>query len=160
MTGITPCLWFDRAAEEAARFYTGLFPDSAVGRVLHYGEGAPVPAGTVMLVEFTLLGRPFQAMNAGPERPFTEAVSLSVDVADQAELDRLWAALTADGGREKPCGWCEDRWGLSWQLIPQRFIALQRSGDPAAAARMFRAMLTMTRLDMAALEAAYAGEAG
>nr|WP_246344483.1 VOC family protein [Sphingobium fontiphilum] len=151
-------MWFDGQAEEAARFYVDLFGGS-IDAVSHYGDGMAAPAGTAMLVAFTLRGRPFQALNGGPQFPFTEAISLSVACADQAEVDRLFDALTADGGTPSRCGWVKDRYGLSWQLVPQSVIAMHASGDSAAIGRMMAAMMPMGKLDVAKLEAAFGGEA-
>jgi predicted 3-demethylubiquinone-9 3-methyltransferase (glyoxalase superfamily) len=157
MSKIAPCLWFDGNAEEAARLYTSLFSDAKILSVSRYGNNMPLPAGTVLLVEFMLAGQRFQALNGGPQFPFTEAISLSVSCADQAEVDRLWEALTR-GGTPGQCGWLKDRFGVSWQIVPDRLVELQNSGDPVATARMFQAMLKMSRLDVAALERAYRGE--
>ncbi len=161
MSRISPCLWYDGAAEEAARLYVGIFGGS-VDHISPYPEnsGAPVsyPAGTAMLVEFTLFGQSYQALNGGPQFHFTEAVSLSVRCADQAELDRHFDALTADGGAPGPCGWLKDRYGLSWQLVPAAVEAMQRSGDRAGIGRMMQAMMQMQKLDLAALTAAFEGE--
>jgi len=157
MSKIAPCLWFDGNAEQAARFYTSLFSDAEILSVIRYGDNMPLPAGTVLLVEFTLAGQRFQALNGGPEFPFTEAISLSVRCADQAEVDRLWKALT-EGGAPGQCGWLKDRFGVSWQIVPDRLVELQNSGDAVAIGRMFQALMTMSRLDVAALERAYRGE--
>ncbi len=154
---IAPCLWFDGQAEEAARFYVGLFPDGAILSIGRYGEGAPFPAGTALLVEFSLAGQRFQALNGGPHFKFSEAISLSVSCVDQAEVDRLWEALTA-GGEPGRCGWLKDRFGVSWQLVPEALSRLQSSGDAAGRGRMFQAMLGMNKLDVAALERAFRGE--
>ena len=156
MSRISPCLWFDGNAEEAASFYVSLFPDSAITSISRYGKDMPFPEGTVLLVEFTLAGQTFQALNGGPQFPFTEAISLSVRCADQAEVDRLWDALTR-GGAESQCGWLKDRFGVSWQIGPEALIRLEQAGDPVATARMFQAMLGMRCLDVAALERAYHG---
>ena len=156
MTKIAPCLWFNGQAEDAARFYTSLFADGSILSVGRYGEGMPFPAGTALLVEFTLAGQRFQALNGGPQFPFTEAISLSVSCVDQAEVDRLWAALT-EGGSPGPCGWLKDRFGVSWQLVPEALIRLQSTNDPAAKGRMMKAMMAMSKLDVAALENAYYG---
>ena len=153
MQRITPCLWFDNEAEEAAEFYTSLFEDSKITEVSHYVTDGPKPAGTVLMVTFVLQGTEFQALNGGPEFPFTEAVSLSVSCADQAEVDRLFAALT-EGGEEGPCGWVRDRYGLSWQLVPTRLIELLGDPDKARAARAMQAMMGMRKIDIAAVEAA------
>src|SRR4051812_5905711 len=118
---VTPCLWFDGQAEEAARFYTSLLPDSLVDRVVRSPADTPSgPAGMVLVVEFTLAGNKFIGLNGGPQFPFTEAVSFQIACRDQAEVDRLWAALSGDGGATGPCGWLKDRWGLSWQIVPTR----------------------------------------
>lgn len=156
---ITTFLWFDDQAEEAARFYTSLFPGSRIVGVQRYGEAGPGVAGSVMTVEFELAGQRYRALNGGPLFPFTEAVSLQVDCDDQAEVDRLWEALTADGGRESDCGWLKDRWGLSWQITPRRLTELLADPDPVRQQRAMRAMLRMRRIDIRALEdAAAAGD--
>lgn len=155
---ITPCLWFDRQAEDAARFYTGIFADSSMGMISHYGENMPVPAGTVMVAEFTLRGQPFMALNAGPQFPFTEAISLSVDCATQAEIDHHWDALIAGGGAAVQCGWLKDRFGVSWQVVPRAMSEMQRSGTTEQVGRLMAAMMGMVKLDIAALEAAFKGE--
>lgn len=161
MSKISPCLWFNGEAEEAARLYAGLFGGS-IDFISHYPADNPFPApfaaGTAMLVEFTLFGQSYQALNGGPDFPFTEAVSLSVVCKDQAELDRYFEALAANGGSPGPCGWLKDRYGLSWQLVPEAMIEMQQSGDAAGIGRMMQAMMTMQKLDVAALTAAFVGE--
>lgn len=154
---IAPCLFFDGEAEEAARFYTALMPGSAITAVSRYGEGAGYAAGTALLVEFTLADRCFQAVNGGP-MPRSAAVSFSIEVEDQAELDRLWSALTAEGGSEGRCGWLTDRYGFAWQVVPRAILEMHREGGPGVA-RMMAALMTMTKLDVAALEAAYRDQA-
>lgn len=155
---ITPCLWFDGAAEEAARFYVSLLPDSRVDSVNRAPADTPSgPAGSVSTVAFTLAGRPFVAVNGGPQFPFTEAVSFQIACDDQAEVDHLWEALTAGGGSEGQCGWLRDRWGLSWQIVPRRLPALLGDPDPGRARRATEAMLKMHKLDIAALESAADG---
>jgi predicted 3-demethylubiquinone-9 3-methyltransferase (glyoxalase superfamily) len=155
MTSITPCLWFDRNAEEAANFYASLLPDSRVDHVQRSPADYPSgKAGDAILVEFTLCGRPFQGLNGGASFAFTEAVSFSISCADQAEVDRYWEALTADGGEPSRCGWCKDRFGLSWQVVPKRMIELLGDPDRARARRAMEAMMGMTKLDVAALERA------
>jgi predicted 3-demethylubiquinone-9 3-methyltransferase (glyoxalase superfamily) len=154
---ITPCLLFAGEAEDAARFYTGIFDDSAITSVSHYAENMPMPAGTVLLVEFTLRGRPMQALNGGPNVAHTEAMSLSVDCADQAEIDRIWDALLAGGGSPSMCGWLKDRFGVSWQVVPAAMSALEQKATPAQFQRMMAAMMSMVKLDISALEAAFAG---
>lgn len=157
ISGVTTFLWFDDQAEQAAAFYTGLFPDSAVTSVSRYGEGDRKPAGTALVVEFTLFGQPFAALNGGPEFTHSEAVSFQVRCDTQDEIDRLWDALVADGGKESMCGWCRDRFGVSWQVIPARLGEFLGHPDPAASARAREAMFGMRRFDLAALEAAVLG---
>jgi len=155
MQRITPCLWFDTQAEEAAKFYVSLFDDAEVTDV-RYLENTP-SGDHVALVSFRLEGMSFTAINGGPQFPFTEAVSFSVSCADQAEVDRLWNALTADGGEESQCGWLKDRFGLSWQIIPDRMGELLSDPDPERAQRAMAAMLKMQKIDVAVLEAAAGG---
>jgi len=160
MDKISPCLWFDGDAEEAARFYTSLFPNSRIDRIDSAAAETPSgPEGSVLSVSFTLGGRSFIGLNGGPEFPFTEAISLSIDCDDQAEVDRYWQALLADGGQPSVCGWLKDRFGLSWQVIPRQLPEMLRSDDRAAAKRAMEAMLRMVKIDVAELEHAYAGEA-
>jgi predicted 3-demethylubiquinone-9 3-methyltransferase (glyoxalase superfamily) len=154
MPEITPNLWFDTQAEEAAAFYVSVFPDSRVTALTHYTEAGPRPAGTVMTVEFELDGQRFVGINGGPEFTFDEAVSFQIDCEDQAEIDRYWDALLAGGGQEGPCGWLKDRFGLSWQVVPKGWDALFTHPDKARAARAMEAMLTMRKIDIAALERA------
>jgi len=154
MSSISPFLWFDSEAEEAATFYVSLFPDSRIESVARYPEGAPVQAGTAMSVSFVLDGLPVQALNGGPQFRFTEAISFFVQVETQAEIDRYWNALTADGGVESQCGWLKDRWGLSWQIVPTRLGELLGGPDPQRAARAMSAMLAMKKLVIADLESA------
>lgn len=151
-------LWFDGNAEEAAKFYASVFPDSRVDKVTRAASDTPSgPAGMVLVVEFTVLGRNLVAINGGPQFPFTEAVSFSVDCEDQAEVDRYWNALTADGGKPVQCGWLRDKFGLSWQIVPKQLQQLLGDPDPARAKRAMDAMLGMVKLDIAALEAAADG---
>jgi predicted 3-demethylubiquinone-9 3-methyltransferase (glyoxalase superfamily) len=155
VTKIKPCLWFDGQAEEAANFYVTLFPDSHVDQVMRSPAETPSgPEGMVIAIEFTLAGQEFQGLNGGPAFKFNEAISMSVDCADQAEVDRLWDALIADGGEPSQCGWLKDRWGMSWQIVPRRLIELQNDPDPDRARRAMEAMLKMGKLDVAQLEAA------
>jgi predicted 3-demethylubiquinone-9 3-methyltransferase (glyoxalase superfamily) len=154
---IKPFLWYDGAAEQAAAFYCALFPHSRIHRVSRYPEGGMAPAGSVMTVEFTLAGVEFVALNGGPIFRFTEAFSLTVDCDDQAEVDALWDKLTADGGTPSRCGWLKDRWGLSWQIVPRVLPQLLTSSDPGVASRVTAAMLSMSKLDIAALQRAAAG---
>jgi predicted 3-demethylubiquinone-9 3-methyltransferase (glyoxalase superfamily) len=151
---ITPCLWFDDDLEEAMDFYTRIFPDSRIGNVTRYGEGGHGTPGSVMAADFELAGLSFQAINGGPQFRFTEAISFSVSCADQAEVDRYWNALLAGGGEESMCGWLKDRFGLSWQIVPDRLFELVSDPDPARAEAATQAMLGMRKLVVADLEAA------
>ncbi len=153
MTRITPCLWFDTEGEEAATFYVSLFKNSRITEVSRYGEAGPRPAGTVMVVSFELDGQPFTALNGGPEFTFSEAISFQIDCQSQEEVDYYWDGLTA-GGEEGPCGWLKDRYGVSWQVVPSALIALLQDPDPGRSQRAMAAMLTMKKLDIAALQAA------
>jgi predicted 3-demethylubiquinone-9 3-methyltransferase (glyoxalase superfamily) len=158
MSEITPCLWFVGNALEAAQFYTTVFPDSAISNVHHAKSDTPGnKAGDVLLITFTLAGQTYQALNGGPHDTFNDAVSFSVSCDDQAEVDRLWTKLTADGGRPVQCGWLKDKFGVSWQIVPKRLVELLGHSDPDAAKRVMQAMLKMVKLDIAALEAAAAG---
>lgn len=155
---IMPCLWFDRQAEEAAKFYVSVFENGRILDISHYDKGMHMPEGTVLTVIFEIAGRTIQALNGGPSFAFSEAVSLSIDCASQAEIDDLWRKLTADGGSEGPCGWLKDKYGLSWQLVPSRLWQLVKDPDPAKTQRMWHALLQMKKLDIAKLEAAHVGE--
>jgi predicted 3-demethylubiquinone-9 3-methyltransferase (glyoxalase superfamily) len=155
---ITPFLWYAREAEEAAKFYTGIFPDSRVTRVSTLPSESPSgPPGSVKVVEFELFGQSFVAMSAGPLDPFNHAVSFVVNCEDQAELDRYWNALLEGGGSPEECGWLKDRFGLSWQIIPTVLGELMADRDQAKAKRAADAMLKMVKLDIAALKKAHAG---
>jgi predicted 3-demethylubiquinone-9 3-methyltransferase (glyoxalase superfamily) len=159
MTSITPCLWFDGQAEEAANLYVSIFPDSRVAKVTRTPSDYPAgKAGQVITVEFTLTGRPFLGLNGGPEFKFSEAVSFSISCEDQAEVDRYWEALTAGGGEPGPCGWCKDRFGLSWQVVPKALPRLLGDPDRARAGRAMQAMMKMGKIDVAALERAADGD--
>ena len=154
----TICLWYDRDALEAATFYARTFPDSAVGAVHDAPGNYPSgKQGDVLTVEFTVMGIPCLGLNGGPAFPHTEAFSFQVATDDQAETDRLWNAIIDNGGQPSACGWCKDRWGLSWQITPRALIAAVSDPDPAAAKRAFDAMMGMTRIDIAAIEAARRG---
>lgn len=153
---IVTSLWFDGDAEEAAAFYCSVFKNSQVLSTTRYPKTEHGVEGAVMTVEWELDGVRFVGINGGPQFPFTEAMSLQVRCADQAEVDRVWEALT-DGGEEGPCGWCKDRFGVSWQVAPDGLDSVYAGADPAAAQRVFDAMQTMRKLDLAALEAARAG---
>ena len=158
MSKITPCLWFDGNAEEAARFYTSLLPDSRIDHVMMSPMDTPGgKQGSVLLVEFTLAGQSYWAMNGGPQYHFTEAISMAVSCVDQAEIDRLWQALTANGGQPVQCGWLKDKFGLAWQIVPKDFMRMIKDKDPAKVKRVFEAMTKMIKLDIAALQKAYAG---
>ena len=157
MQTITPFLWFDSQAEEAAAFYVSVFPDSSVRSVARYGEAGPGPAGSVMVIAFTLRGQEFSALNGGPVYQFNPAISFVVDCVTQDEVDHYWDALTADGGQPVQCGWLTDKFSVSWQIVPRRLGELMASADPAAAKRVTEAMLKMIKLDIAELERAAQG---
>jgi predicted 3-demethylubiquinone-9 3-methyltransferase (glyoxalase superfamily) len=157
MSKIMPCLWFEKEAEEAARFYVSLLPDSHVDSVTALPADSPSgPAGSVQVIEFTLAGQQFMAMNAGPLDPFNHAVSFMVKCADQAEIDRLWQALTREGSAEH-CGWLKDRYGVSWQIVPAVLGEMMKDKDPTKARRVAEAMLKMIKFDIAGLRKAYDG---
>lgn len=152
---IAVCLWFDGQAEEAANFYARTFPDSHVDAVHRApGDYPSGKQGDVIMVEFTVLGMPFLGLNGGPQFKLDEAVSLQVYTRDQAETDRLWNAIVDDGGAESACGWCKDKFGLSWQITPRALMEAVSDPDRAAAKRAFEAMMTMGKIDIAAIEAA------
>lgn len=157
MQKITPFLWFNGNAEEAANFYVSVFKNSKVKAIKRWAEGGPAPAGSVMSVEFELEGLEFIALNGGPQFQFTPAISLFVNCNEQEEVDELWSKLT-DGGEEQPCGWLEDKFGLSWQIIPSLLGKLMNDKDPAKASRVMQAMLQMKRIDIKKLKAAYDGK--
>lgn len=152
---ISTCLWFDDNGEAAANFYVSLFPNSRIVSVLRYGEGAPMPKGTTMLTLFELDGVPFGALNGGPQFKQSEAASIVALCEDQAEIDRLWSRLTANGGAESMCGWLKDRFGVSWQVIPEGIEKMM--SDPEKGARVFEAIMPMRKIDLAALKKAYEG---
>jgi len=157
MSKIRPCLWFDGEAEEAANFYVSLFPSSRIDHVQRNVMDSPAgKAGTVLVVEFTLAGQRFMALNGGTRFEYTHAISFEVDCADQAEVDRLWDALS-DGGLIEQCGWLKDRYGVSWQIVPVVLGQMLGDPDPAKAQRVMQAMLRMIKLDIAGLKAAYEG---
>ncbi len=158
MPKIVPNLWFDKNAEQAAEYYASVFPDSRVDAV--HRSPADYPSGKkgdVVTVDFTVLGQSFTGINGGTDFSFTEAVSFAIDCDDQAEVDRYWDRLTADGGEPGPCGWIKDKFGLSWQVVPRRLNELVNSDDKAGAQRAMEAMLRMGKLDVAELEAAFEG---
>ena len=156
MQKITPFLWFDGNAEEAVNFYVSIFKNSKVLSIARYGEAGPGPKGTVMTAAFQLNGQEFVALNGGPQFQFDEAVSFQVATDDQAETDRYWNAITQNGGQESMCGWCKDRYGLSWQITPRRLTELIGQGGETAA-RAFKAMMDMKKIDIAALDRAVEG---
>jgi predicted 3-demethylubiquinone-9 3-methyltransferase (glyoxalase superfamily) len=151
MPDITTCLWFDTRGEEAAEFYTSVFPNSRITEVARYTEAGPREAGTAMTVAFELDGTKFVALNGGPEFTFSEAISFQIDCRSQEEVDEYWSRL-GEGGEEGPCGWLKDRFGVSWQVVPRRLKELLSSSDGETAARVTQAMLQMRKIDIAALE--------
>jgi 2-polyprenyl-6-hydroxyphenyl methylase/3-demethylubiquinone-9 3-methyltransferase len=154
----TICLWYDRDAEDAARFYAATFPNSSVGAVLRApGDSPSGKKGDVLTVEFTVIGIPCLGINGGPAFKHSEAFSFQVATADQAETDRYWNAIVGNGGQESECGWCKDKWGLSWQITPLALTEAITDSDPAAAKRAFDAMMTMRKIDIATIEAARRG---
>lgn len=155
-TKIFPFLWYAKDAEEAARLYTSIFPDSRVDRVTSMQSESPSgPPGSVKVVDFTLFGQRFEAMTAGPHHEFNDAISMVVLCDDQAELDKYWHALLEGGGQEQACGWLQDKFGLRWQIVPARLVEMMADRDPARSKRVSDAMLQMIKLDIAALEKAY-----
>ena len=157
MSKILPCLWFDGKAEEAARFYVSLLPDSRIDRIRRLPMDTPgAAAGSVLSADFTLAGASYIALNGGPQYRFTPAISLFVSCENQAEVDRLWAALS-DGGSPVRCGWITDRYGVSWQIVPKVLGEMLSDDDPARAARVGQALFGMVKIDIAGLEAAYRG---
>lgn len=157
MQRITPFLWFENQAEEAANFYISIFKNSRIVDVSRYPEGAPGPAGTAMVVRFELEGQQFTALNGGPNSAFTEAISFYVDCQTQEEVDHLWDKLT-DGGQESQCGWLKDRYGLSWQIVPAKLSELMSDPDPAKSSRVMQAMLGMNKIEIKGLQDAYDAE--
>ncbi|MGY6269452.1 VOC family protein [Achromobacter denitrificans] len=154
----TICLWYDRDALDAAQFYARTFPDSAVGRILRApGDYPSGRQGDVLTVEFTVIGIPCLGLNGGSAFKHSEAFSFQVSTEDQAETDRLWNAIVGNGGQESDCGWCRDKWGLSWQITPRVLMEAIADPDPAAAKRAFEAMMTMRKIDIATIEAARRG---
>ena len=155
---LTPFLWFDDDLEEAAAFYTKVFPGSKVGKVVRYGDAGPGPKGSVMSMDFEVAGHRFAGVNGGPIFQFNESVSFQIDCKDQTEVDYYWDALAGDGGTESQCGWLKDRFGLSWQVVPRQLTAALSDKDPKRATRAMQAMLTMRKIDIAAIEAAADGK--
>lgn len=150
---VKTCFWFDGNGEDAAKFYVSLLPDSAIESVFR-----PEPDGPALVVDFTLAGTPYQALNGGPQFKPSEAASISVLTKDQAETDRLWKALTADGGEESMCGWLKDKFGVSWQIVPEALPSLLSHSDKPAAKRAMDAMMQMKKIDIGTIEAAFKGE--
>ena len=155
MQKITPFLWFDHQAEEAAKFYVSMFKNSKILNIARYGEGTPMPKGTVMTVDFVLEGERFTALNGGPMFKFTEAISFLVNCESQDEVDMLWKKLTSNGGVEGQCGWLKDRYGLSWQIIPTALGQMLSDPDPEKAQRVMSAMLKMKKINVETLRQAY-----
>ncbi len=156
MQKISPFLWFDNQAEEAVTFYASVFKNSKIGKMTRYGEAGPGPAGSVMVAEFELEGLRFTALNGGPHFKFTEAISMNVDCKDQAEVDYFWNRLS-EGGQPGQCGWLKDKFGLSWQIVPEALPRFLGDPDGAKSGRVMQAMLQMTKIEVAKLEIAYAG---
>jgi len=156
MQKITPFLWFDNQAEDAMRFYTSVFRNSKAGKITYYGDGAPLPKGTVMTASFELEGTEFTALNGGPIFKFTEAVSFWIACKNQEEVDYYWEKLIAGGGEPSQCGWLKDRFGLSWQVVPTVLTELLNDRDRAKANRVMQAMLTMKKIDIKKLQEAAA----
>jgi predicted 3-demethylubiquinone-9 3-methyltransferase (glyoxalase superfamily) len=150
MPQIVPSLWFDTESQEAAEFYVSLFPNSKVTNVSYYNEAGPRPAGTALTVDFDLDGQAFTAINRGPQFTFDEAISFRINCADQQEVDYYWAKLS-EGGKEGPCGWLKDRFGLSWQVVPMAMVALLTDPDAGRAERAMRAMMGMTKIELAGI---------
>jgi predicted 3-demethylubiquinone-9 3-methyltransferase (glyoxalase superfamily) len=157
MQKITPFLWFDNKAEEAANFYVSIFKNSKILNIARYGEAGPGPKGSVMMVTFQIEGQEFMALNGGPQYTFTPAISLFVHCETQAEVDGLWTKLTA-GGKEVQCAWLQDKYGVSWQIVPETLLELMQDKDRVKSQRVFKAMLQMTKIDIEGLKRAYRGE--
>lgn len=159
MSKVSPCLWFNGEAEEAANFYVSLLPNSRIEKVQkNPADGPAGKAGGVLVVDFTLAGQRFMALNGGMKVEYTHAVSFKIDCDDQAEVDRLWNALLSDGGQEERCGWIRDRFGVSWQIVPKALLTYLGGSDAAGAKRAMQAMLAMVKLDVEALRRAYEGQ--
>ena len=154
---IVPCLWFDDRIEEAAKFYTSVFPDAKITHTSRYGDAGPLPKGKVLTMMFELAGQEFMGLNGGPQFKFSEAISFFVRCETQKEVDHYWTKLTADGGAESMCGWLKDKFGLSWQIVPNALPRYLTDKDAKKAERVMQAMLQMKKIDIAALDRAYAG---
>ena len=159
MQKLTPCLWFDFNADEAVEHYLAIFKNGTVLDVTHYGDAVPSLKGKVLTMRFVIEGQEFLALNGGPQFPFTEAISIAIDCADQAEVDRLWDAILAHGGKAEQCGWIRDRYGLAWQITPSALPKYLGGPDKAGAQRAMQAMLGMVKLDIEGLKRAYEGKA-
>jgi predicted 3-demethylubiquinone-9 3-methyltransferase (glyoxalase superfamily) len=157
MQKIAPFLWFDGKAEEAAEFYTSVFKNSKMLHIARYGEAGPGPKGSVMMATFQIEGQEFMALNGGPHYTFSPAISFFVNCETQAEVDELWDKLSS-GGREVQCGWLQDKYGVSWQIVPKALMELMKDKDPVKSQRVFKAMLQMTKIDIEGLKRAYRGE--
>ena len=159
MSKVSPCLWFDGEAEEAAKFYVSLLPDSKIEKVQKNSVDSPAgKAGSVLVVEFTLAGQRFMALNGGTRFEYTHAISLMIHCDDQAQVDSVWNAFLAHGGKEEQCGWLRDRWGVAWQVVPKVMFEFLSSPDKAAAARAMQAMMKMVKLDVETLRRAFEGK--
>lgn len=158
MDNIFPMLWFDGRAEEAAKFYVDVFQDGKISAVTHWPEGSRGPAGEVLTVAFEIRGKNFLALNGGPEFKFNEAVSFVANCPNQAEIDRLWSALSADGGATNVCGWLKDKFGVSWQIVPESIWKMMHDSDETKGQRVMKAVWEMEKLDLAVLERAYRGD--
>lgn len=157
MQKITPFLWFDNQAEEAVNFYVSVFKNAKAGKVMRCGDAGPLPQGSVLTASFELEGVEFIAMNGGPHFKFNEAVSFLVECRDQAEVDYYWEKLVEGGGKHSQCGWLKDRFGVSWQVTPRILLELNSDPDPVKAGRVMQAMMTMSKIDIATIEAAHRG---
>ncbi len=154
---LSPCLWFDRQAEDAAKFYCGIFPNSKIMTISHYGDNMQLPKGTVLAVMFELDGQPVMGLNGGPLFTFSEAISLVVYCDSQKEIDHYWSKLSGSGGQEVQCGWLKDKFGLSWQIVPRALDRMLDGTDPARTQRVMDVVMKAVKLDVAAMEKAYAG---
>jgi two-component system sensor histidine kinase QseC len=157
MQKISPCLWFDGQAEEAVQLYVSIFPNAKINEITRWGDTGPGKKGSVLTVTFTIEGQDFMALNGGPEYKFTPAISLMVSCRTQEEVDTLWSKLTAQGGEEVQCGWVTDKYGVSWQVVPEIFMRMIADKDQVKVDRVMKAMMPMKKLDIAALKAAFEG---
>lgn len=158
MQNVQTCLWFDNNAEQAIKFYTELFGDVKVGETLRWGKDQPGPEGEVLTMEFKLFGQPFLALNGGPQFKFNEAISIVVNCDTQADVDKYWKELTSNGGEESMCGWCKDRFGLWWQIVPKGMTSMFADKDKAKAGRAMQAMMKMRKLDINKVREAFDGK--